>query len=142
MQKLDKITYRISFINVLEKKFKPSSVLLFHTILKIAINAAVEDEILDRNRFTKIPLKGVEEPEEVINYYTHNQLVTFLEATNRLENVTNSNLFLTLTYTGLRRGEAFGLQWKNIDFNKKTITVERTRDRHSTRTPKTVIEQF
>lgn len=30
-----------------------------------------------------------------------------------------------------------GLQWNNIDFEKKTITIERTRDYHGTRKPKT-----
>lgn len=138
LQKLDKSTYRRVFINVLEEKFKPSSVLLFHTIFKIAINAAVEEEILDRNRFTKVPLLGVDETEEKAeNYFTPSELVTFLEAAKRQESITSSTLFLTIAFTGIRRGEAFGLQWKNIDFDNKTITVERTRDRYNSRPPKT-----
>lgn len=34
--------------------YKPSTIRLFHNLFKIAINAAVEEEILLRNRFTKI----------------------------------------------------------------------------------------
>ena len=30
-----------------------------------------------------------------------------------------------------------GLQWNNIDFENKTITIERTRDHHGARKPKT-----
>lgn len=54
LQTLDRTTYKREFLNVLEKKYKPSTVHLFHTLFKIAINAAVEDEILSRNRFTKL----------------------------------------------------------------------------------------
>lgn len=31
----------------------------------------------------------------------------------------------TLLYTGMRRGEALGLQWKNVDFGKRVIRVEK-----------------
>lgn len=44
---------------------------------------------------------------------------------------------LLLAYTGVRRGEACGLQWDNIDFSKRTLTVERTRDNKGVRSPKT-----
>ena len=56
LQKLDKATYQREFINVLEKRYAPSMLKLLHTLFKIAINAAVEAEVLDRNRFTKVKL--------------------------------------------------------------------------------------
>ena len=37
----------------------------------------------------------------------------------------------------MRKGEACGLQWRNIDFLKNTITIERTKDDIGTSTPKT-----
>ena len=138
LQKLDRSTYTREYLNVLEKKYKPRTVRLFHTLFKIAINAAVEDEILLRNRFTKITLSSNNDtPEEKANYFTPEQLVKFLAAAKELENITNYSFLLTVSYTGIRRGEAFGLQWKNIDFDKKTITIERTRDNKGVRSPKT-----
>lgn len=53
------------------------------------------------------------------------------------EHITFYTLFLTIAYTGIRRGESIGLQWKNIDFKNNTISVERTRDEKSIRSPKT-----
>ncbi len=44
---------------------------------------------------------------------------------------------LLLAYTGLRKGEALGLKWEDIDFKSKTLTVKRTRDQHGVRSPKT-----
>src|SRR5690606_30200297 len=49
----------------------------------------------------------------------------------------NYTFLLTIAYTGMRRGEACGLQWNNIDFERNTITIERTRDGKGTRSPKT-----
>ncbi|EJR99156.1 tyrosine-type recombinase/integrase [Bacillus mycoides] len=138
LQTLDRTTYKREFLNVLEKKYKPSTVHLFHTLFKIAINAAVEDEILSRNRFTKIKLSNQETvQEEKNNYFTPEQLVEFLAIAKREENTTNYTFLLTVAYTGIRRGEACGLQWKNIDFDNKTITIERTRDNKGIRSPKT-----
>jgi integrase len=37
-------------------------------------------------------------------------------------------MLLLLYYTGLRRGEAIGLQWHDIDFQKSTLTVRRDFD--------------
>lgn len=40
-------------------------------------------------------------------------------------------LLALLYYTGLRRGEALGLQWGDIDFKKRTIHVARDVDHHT-----------
>jgi integrase len=35
-------------------------------------------------------------------------------------------MFLTLLHTGVRSGECVGLQWGDLDFNSKFVTVRRT----------------
>ncbi|WP_253291396.1 Arm DNA-binding domain-containing protein [Virgibacillus proomii] len=57
LAELDKTTYKRVFINRLLKQMNPNIVQLLHCIFKAAINAAVVDEILDRNRFTKIKIQ-------------------------------------------------------------------------------------
>lgn len=131
---LDKTTYKRVYINKLLEKYKPSTVQLFHRLFKVAINAAVDDEILPRNRFNKIHIVQ-EDPKE--NFLTAEELNKLLAAAKIHENETNYTFIYTLTYTGLRKGEALGLQWSNVDFEAKTITVERTRDNKGVRTPKT-----
>lgn len=128
-------TYKRVYINVLLKTYAPRTVQLFHQLFKIAVNAAVEDEIIERNRFNKITIEVREQSD---NYLTPTELNLFLSATKRITNITNYSLILLLAYTGLRRGEALGLKWNDIDFENATLTVQRTRDRNGSRTPKTM----
>lgn len=137
LQELDKLTYERNFINKLEGKFKSSSIGLWHNIFKIAINAAVENEILPRNRFKKVTIISDNNEEVIKNFLTPAELVTFLNDAKKYENITSYSFLLTIAYTGVRCGEAMGLQWENIDFEKKTIKIERTRDWYGPRSPKT-----
>lgn len=139
LQQLTKSLYQKNFIDVLEEQYKPSTVKLLHNLFKIAINAAVEDERLDRNRFTKVAFKTDDNPQNKANenYLTPDELNLFLQTAKDTENITNYTFLLLIAYTGVRRGEACGLQWQNIDFKNNTITIERTRDSKGARTPKT-----
>lgn len=56
LQKLDRLTYQKCLINALEKKYEPSSIRLIHSIFLIAINAAVDEEIILRNKFRGVSL--------------------------------------------------------------------------------------
>ncbi|MED4206560.1 tyrosine-type recombinase/integrase [Neobacillus mesonae] len=134
LAELEKTTYKRVYINELLKKYEPSSVRLLHSIFKVAVNAAVDSEIIPRNRFNKITISGDKKSK---NFYTPEELIAFLTAAKDIDNITNYTTILLLAYTGLRKGEALGLMWKNVDLNKKTITVERTRDSIGVRSPKT-----
>lgn len=131
---LDKTTYKRVFINELLKKYEPSTVQLFHRLFKVAINAAVDDEIIPRNRFNKISIP-IDRDDD--NFFTSEELKKFIVDAKQLENITNYSLIILLALTGLRKGESLGLKWRNLDFEAKTLTVERTRDNKGVRTPKT-----
>ncbi|MCG3418998.1 tyrosine-type recombinase/integrase [Oceanobacillus jordanicus] len=134
LQKLDRTTYKRVFINGLLKTHKPSSVQWHHNVFMGVVNAAVDDEILSHNKFKKM---GIEKDEILENFLTPEELSIFLETSKKRNNITAHSMILLLAFTGLRQGEAFGLNWGNIDLKKKTITVDCTRDNHGLRTPKT-----
>ncbi len=131
---LDKATYKRVYINELLNKYQPSTVRLFHRLFKVAINAAVDNEIIPRNRFNKIVISGDKEKD---NFLTSEELKTFLAGAKECLNITNYTIILLLAYTGLRKGEAMGLKWEDIDFDRNALTVQRTRDNKGVRTPKT-----
>ncbi|WP_303447238.1 tyrosine-type recombinase/integrase [Oceanobacillus profundus] len=132
---LDKATYIRVFINALLEKLSPSTVQLYHQLFKIAINSAVDSEILPRNRFTKVTIP--KKREQTKNFLTAEELSSFLLAAKESESITIYTLLMLLAFTGFRKGEAHGLKWKDVNFKFKTITVERTRDIDGIRTPKT-----
>ncbi|MFD2133296.1 tyrosine-type recombinase/integrase [Pseudogracilibacillus auburnensis] len=128
-------TYEREFINkLLDKGFEPSTMFNYHTIFKTAINAAVNEEIILRNRFTKIK---IDRDDILDNFLDPSELNLFLTRAKKYSSITSHSMILLLAYSGLRRGEALGLKWKNIDFKKNTIAVERTRDNKGERKPKT-----
>lgn len=131
---LDRTTYVREFINKLLETYKPRSVVAYHDIFKVAINAAVEDEIIPRNRFSKVTIDSCEKLE---NFLTPTELNIFLNSAKKHTNITGYTIILLLAYTGLRRGEALGLKWEDVDFEKNKITVKRTRDYYGKRSPKT-----
>lgn len=134
LSELNRTTYRRVFINRLLKTHAPRTVNLHNKLFKTAINAAVEDEILERNRFNKV---HVEYDRQTTNFLTPTELNKFLDTAKSKENITNYTLVLLLAYTGMRRGESLGLKWQHVNFKKKTVTIEQTRDNKGVRTPKT-----
>lgn len=134
LSELDKSTYIRLFINKLKKKYASSTVKSYNRIFKLAINAAVDDEILPRNRFTKI---SIQDDKLKDNFFTPVELQKLLDIAEEHTNETTYAALLTLAYTGLRKGEAIGLRWCDINFKQKTITVKRTRDDKGVRSPKT-----
>ncbi|WP_368652403.1 tyrosine-type recombinase/integrase [Ornithinibacillus sp. 4-3] len=135
LSKLDKSTYKIKFINVLIKKFRYKSVLTFHTTFKTAINDAVDNEILPRNRFNKLSIPNSDVVKE--NYLSPAELNKLLTISENQLKLNDYIIILTLAYTGFRKGELLGLQWKNINFDDNTMTVDCTRDNKGVRPPKT-----
>lgn len=124
---LDKETYKREFIQKLEKQgYKASTIRLFHRVFKVAINAAVDNEFLPRNRFTKVIIKDDDSNDDVF-VLTKTELQKVLNYALENETITISTLFHFLAYSGCRRGEAFGLQWKDIDFESNRVTFERQR---------------
>lgn len=137
LKKLDKTIYKAAFIDALEGKVQPSTIHTMHSVFRTAINAAVIEEILLRNKLKGIALPSLREKETKKNYLTPAQLTILLNHIKQHENIAYYSLFLTIAYTGMRKGEALGLQWINIDFTNQTITIERTRGNSGTGSTKT-----
>ncbi|KOY81327.1 site-specific integrase [Lysinibacillus macroides] len=126
---LDKETYKRQFIQKLLIDYKPSTVRLFHRVFKVAINAAVDNELIPRNRFTKVIIKD-EGAIEKANMLTKAELQTVLSYVHEKENITVNTLFHFLAYSGCRRGEALGLQWRDLDFKYNQVTFDRQRTKN------------
>lgn len=60
------------------------------------------------------------------NYYTRDELKTFLEYAEKHENYKIYVLFRLLAFSGMRKSEALALTWNDINFDKAQITINKT----------------
>lgn len=132
LSELTKVNYRLKFIEPQLDEIAASTVNFQHRIFNGAVNFAVDEEYIDRNRIrtTKV--------EYTVKHFAleKTELEQVLRYAKDIKSVMYNTL-VTLAYTGMRRGEAAGLKFGDIDFVEKTISIDRTFDHHGERSPKT-----
>lgn len=103
---------------------------------------AMHLELIDSSPMDKVMRPRVKPRKKYIDFYTKDELNKYLEVAYKF-GIEAYTLFYVLAYTGLRKGEALTLEWKDIDFKNKTLSVQRTlskgiKDRLLIQTPKTI----
>lgn len=89
------------------------------TMFKAAkMNDLIAKHPMDGVRFTK-PVRAVDD----IHYLTREEQRLFLETARRSHNY---NQYALILETGLRTGEMIGLTWDAIDFERRTLTINKT----------------
>ena len=89
------------------------------TMLKAAkMNDLISKHPMDGVRFTK-PVRAAND----IKFLTREEQRIFLETARRSHNY---NQYALILETGLRTGELIGLTWDAVDFEKRTLTVNKT----------------
>ena len=92
-----------------------------HATLRAALNIAVRARKIDSNPANFVTLPDAKRPQVVP--WSPDELAAFL---GQLEHEPLGCLFEVMAFTGLRRGEALGLRWSDVDLDAKTITVRQT----------------
>ena len=103
----------------------PRTVRYLHTIVHGVLAQAVKDGILLRNpadAATPPTAKEAKSPE--MKCWSAAQLAAFLGWAK--ENSQSHSLWHMLAHTGIRRGEALALRWRDIDLDAGTVSVRRS----------------
>lgn len=98
-----------------------ASIRYIHAILRKALNHAVKMQYISRNVCELVEVPKVKHSEA--NFLNKKQVADMLNAFKDTDMYIPTLLAVGL---GLRRGEVLGLQWHDIDFDKKLITIRRT----------------
>ena len=104
-----------------EKKVNPNTVIRYHANIRKCLQTALKQELVLSNQADLVdkPKKKV----YVAKVLSISKLLTLLKS------IESTHLELPTffsTYYGLRRGEAAGLLWSNIDFKNKKIIIGNT----------------
>lgn len=97
-------------------------------LLQRLIKYAIIRDWVDSDPFIKviIPKKGKESNRDTAhNFYELDELKAFLSTAQKY-NFKYYTYFMILASLGLRRGEGLGLKWKDIDFDKRIISIRRS----------------
>lgn len=99
---------------------------IHHTVLN-AFNKAVQLGYLKENPAEFVEFPRNEKNANEIHYYTVDESEKYLKQAKLEHAIVWYPFFSTLLDLGLRKGEAMGLQWQDIDFTKKTVSIQRQR---------------
>ncbi len=124
--------------NDLEEEHKPSSVQKYRSILYSIFDMAVLNDIINKNPLEKVKAPKVQDKfildnEDDIKPFSTDEIKQLLENTNGYMN----NFILFMYSTGIRPGEIIALTWRDINFDKKYISIYKTIVNNKIGNPKT-----
>jgi integrase len=112
---------------VQDKPYSKSTKMIYRRTLFAILNYAVECEIIDKN-----PAKQMWKTDKISGEYKEKEILTYAE-TERLKAVLQAEtdlrkklVIMIMLVLGLRKGETIGLQWGDFDFEKRTVTIQRS----------------
>lgn len=113
--------------NVLKNDFNPRYLNKIFYILKAIFDYGVKFYDLEHNPVVYVGKfenkKEVVKDEEKLRYITKEEFDTFISV---VDDPLWHSFFVTLYYTGARKGELMALNWNDIDFNKNEISINKT----------------
>ncbi len=95
------------------------------------LNFAIKRGYIQTNPFDYVDMpvalkkKQASMEEEEENFYTREELIEFLSCFEKEKNVKAYTLFRLLAFSGMRKGEALALTWKDIDFKNNAIQINK-----------------
>ncbi|WP_336663716.1 tyrosine-type recombinase/integrase [Kurthia gibsonii] len=110
----------------------------FRTVKSYAakvLDFAIKRSYIQTNPFNHVDMpialkkKQASTEEKKENFYTREELIEFLKCFEKENNVKAYTLFRLLAYSGMRKGEALALTWKDIDFKDNEIRINKALSR-------------
>lgn len=123
---VDRITWRVlqEFCDRMLANHSKSTVKKFFIVIRGALDDAVRDEAIQASPEHLVRWPKVERVQKA-RALTNNEVVRLLNAAEQAGEPMRAAITLALFY-GLRRSEACGLRWMDIDFSKGTMHIQHT----------------
>lgn len=118
-------------VSLLKKK-SPGTVKNVLELLRRIVNFGVKNNLCTGVAFI---IEMPKTDNEITEDLTAGQLSSLLQAIEKSENSIAASMMLTALYSGMRRGEMFKLQWKDIDFDRGFIHLRDPKGKVSQKIP-------
>lgn len=106
-----------------EHTLSPKTIQNYHRLISSILSTAVDWQVIPYNPADRVSVPKA--PRKEAAYLEEEDVVRLLDELQK-EDVQFRAAITTLLFTGMRRGELLGLQWKDIDFSHKLISIERS----------------
>lgn len=103
-----------SAINLIRRIFE------YAKVMKQIKTNPMNDVIIPKKR------KTLDDTDKPVNFYTKEQLRTFLETLKEHAPYQMYVAFRVMAFTGMRKGELAALKWSDVDFENGTISINKT----------------
>lgn len=95
----------------------------YHRLISSIMNTAVQWQVISNNPCSRVkPPKAERKEAEYLDEVQAVQLLQCLEN----EPITYKTLFTVILYSGMRRGEACGLEWSDIDLENGIVDINKS----------------
>ncbi|HDR3901751.1 TPA: site-specific integrase [Bacillus cereus] len=133
--KIDHLTPKhvMNYQNKVINKYSADSLKKFHTTLSAILNFAIKFYGLPNNP-ARIAGNFEKESNKRMNFWEFHEFKQFIKV---VEDPLYKAFFSTLYYSGARKGELLALTWADINFEKKTIDINKTEFNRQITKPKT-----
>lgn len=138
LEKIEKYQHDLLTVNKQNGKvLKNSTLELIQKELKSLLVFAYEKSYIKNMHILSFKkVINIDESKKEVDFWQPEEFYKFIEV---VDDIVYTTLFNVLYWCGLRIGEALALNWNDIDFNKKTITINKSYSeyKHRITNPKT-----
>lgn len=129
IQSITRIKYQ-QFINTFGKKHSKHTVAKVNAYIKVAVKSAVMDKTIPADFTEGVELVWDDKRSRHVEYLNMDEIkrLTALVEKRLSPGFPVRYMILTAIYTGMRLSEIAGLTWNDINFNFKTITINKSWD--------------
>ena len=115
-------------------KYSRSSLVKALEVIRVLLDTAYEMDLIKKNPAkTKLAHKSLPKQEKTKHIYlTEFQVSAISNEVAKGEFPEYANLFSLLAYTGLRSGEVRALHWSDVNFDKGTLSINKSIDDNAT----------
>lgn len=124
---INRYQYQV-FLNKFGKGHAPSTVRKFNGVIRQCVKNAIIDGLIVKDFTAGVKLGGNDSKSlhvEYLNVAEIQKLVHYLKAC-RQARYTGRYMILTAIYTGMRLGEIMALTWDDVNFNFRTISINKS----------------